>query len=321
MRDSQVRLMERRRERNATLVARLKSAPQRLLITVLIGNTLVNLAIASYATVLAIKVFGSLGVGIVAGLSSIVILILGEIIPKSFAYAHRKTVSQFLALPLYVFYVLLKPIAVVVVLMDHFLKKRLNLQSPNPVTEEEIRIMAELGLESGAIAHDEQRMIEKVFHFNDMSVGSVMTPRVKFELLNGMVPVEQIAHFVAESGFSRFPVYRGNPNDIVGYVHTNDVMRILSSDKREELLINFALPVTRISESVMIDAAFRTMTKTRSHLHLVHAKNDPETIIGLVTMEDILEEIMGEIEDETDKRYAETLSNSEGRLGTKPDHS
>ena len=129
-----------------------------------------------------------------------------------------------------------------------------------------------------------------------------MTPKERIEALSGEVPIEQIAYFVSQSGFSRFPVYDGNPESYVGYVHTNDVMRVLNSDNREEPTIKFASPLTHVDETQNIEQVFRLMTKERSHMYLVHKKGIPEEVIGLVTMEDILEEIMGEIEDEGDMR-------------------
>jgi putative hemolysin len=162
--------------------------------------------------------------------------------------------------------------------------------------------MAELGLEHGEINPYEREMIESIFKFDDIPVGQIMTTIKNIEALNGDVPVEQIAYRVSQSGFSRFPVYDGGTTDYIGYVHTNDVMRVLNSDDREKLLMEIASPITRVEESLNIEQVFRLMTKERSHMYLVYRKEEPEEIVGLVTMEDILEEIMGEIEDERDKR-------------------
>ena len=302
LRESQIRIMERNRERNAHLIAKLKGDPQRLLVTLLIGNNVVNISIASLATVLAIGYFESFGAGIAMGISTIIILFLGEIFPKTIAYSYRKPVAQWIAYPIYVLYLALYPLSTLFVLLEQWIKKYSRMHAPNVISEEEIRIMAELGLEHGEINHREQQMIEKIFTFDDITVGTIMTPKKNIEMLSGEVPIEQIAYHVSQSGFSRFPVYDGNPNDLVGYVHTNDVMRVLNSDDREELLIKFILPLTRVDELTNIEQVFRLMTKERSHMYLVHATRKPEEIVGLVTMEDILEEIMGEIEDEGDRR-------------------
>lgn len=302
LRESQIRLMQKHGDWNAHLVARLKSDPQRLLVVLLIGSNILNVAIASLATLAGISYFDSFGAGIATGVSAVVITLLCDLFPKSFGISHRKLVAQWLAYPVYLCYFLCYPLASLFVRVEKVMQKKFGLQTQNTVSEDEIRIMAELGLEHGEINKEERQMIENIFEFDDIPVGEVMTPKQKIEALSGEVPVEQIAYFVSQSGFSRFPVYDGNDNDYMGYVHTNDVMRVLNSDDREQPIMNFAAPLTRIDERTDIESVFRLMTKERSHMYLVHEKDDPETIVGLVTMENLLEEIVGEIEDEGDRR-------------------
>jgi len=302
IRESQVRLMVRQKKRNAQFVAKLKADPQRLLVTILIGNNIVNLTIASLATVLAIGYFDSFSAGIATGASTVVILLLGEIFPKTIAFTYMERVTQFTAPVIYLFYIVLYPFSTLFVWLEQWFKRHTHMHTPNVISEEEIRIMAELGLEHGEINHYEHEMIENIFDFDDITVREVMTPKEQIEALSGDVPIDQIAYFVSQSGFSRFPVYDGNPESYVGYVHTNDVMRVLNSDNREEPTIKFASPLTRVDETENIEQVFRKMTKERSHMYLVHQSKMPEEILGLVTMEDILEEIMGEIEDEGDLR-------------------
>lgn len=302
LRDSQVRLMERKKEHNARLIAKLKRDPQRLLVTLLFGNTVANLTIASFATVLAIEYFESFGAGIATGLSTVMILLLGEIFPKSAAIANKKRFAQLVAYPIYCCYIVFYPVSTLFVWLEHWVRQHTHAMDHGLVSEEEIRVMAELGLEHGKIDLYEREMIENIFKFDDISVGSIMTPKKAIESLNGEVPVEQIAYFVSQSGFSRFPVHDGNDHDYIGYVHTNDVMRVLNSDNREEPIMNFISPLTRIDERTDIEKVFRLMTKERSHMYLVHKKEEPGQLVGLVTMENLLEEIVGEIEDEGDRR-------------------
>lgn len=302
IRESQVRMMVREKRRYATLVAQLKADPQRLLVTILIGNNIVNLSIASLATVVAISYFDSFSAGIATGASTVVILLLGEIFPKTIAFTYMQRVTQYVAPLLYVFYLFLYPISTLFVWLEAWFKRHTKMHTPNVISEEEIRIMAELGLEHGEIDSTEREMIENIFDFDDIPVSEIMTPKEKFDSLNGEVPVEQIAYYVSQSGFSRFPVYDGNPNDIVGYVHTNDVMRVLNSDNRDDQLLKYASPLSRVSADTNLRLVFRQMTRERSHLYLVHRCGQPSDVVGLVTMEDILEEIVGEIEDEGDRR-------------------
>lgn len=302
LRESQVRLMEFNDDHNAHLIAKLKRDPHRVLVTLLFGNTVVNITVGSLAAVLSGEETNSLGIGITTGIVTLLILVFGEIFPKSFAISHNKTVAQWIALPLYGVYLLFYPVASIFVLLEKNMKRMSGGAAHDSVTEEEIRVMSDLGLEHGGIDDDERKLIDNIFQFDDIPVGKAMTKKDKIDALSGDVPITQIAYHVSQSGFSRFPVYEGNQNNYTGYIHTNDVMRVLNSGDREEPLIGYASLITRVSEEMDIRAVFRQMTKERSHMYLVHKSSDPDETVGLVTMEDILEEIMGEIEDEGDKR-------------------
>ena len=302
LRESQVRIMLKNKEPGAHIITRLKGDPHRLLATLLSGNTIVNVTIGSLATVNAIEYSDSLGIGVATGIATMIVLLFGEIFPKSFAITYNRQVARAVAYPIFFCYIAFYPIATIFVLIEKWIKKRTKTPNQGAVTEEEIRIMSDLGLEHGEIDRRERQMIENIFNFDDIIVGHIMTPSGHIDSLSGDVPVTQIAYYVSQSGFSRFPIYEGNQNNYIGYVHTNDVMRILNSDKREEALSHFIAPLRRVSEKLNIEKVFRLMTRDRSHMHLVHKEDDPTLIIGLVTMEDILEEIMGEIEDEGDKR-------------------
>lgn len=310
LREGQVRLMGRNKERGAMLVARLRSMPQRLLVTILVGNNIVNISIASLATVLAIDYFDSFGAGIATGLTTVVVLIFGEIFPKTFAFTYKKRVARLTAYPMYVFFALFYPISGLFGWIESWWKKHAGMSAPNVISEEEIRIMAELGLEHGEIDRHEQKMIENIFQFDDIPVSQIMTPKKKIDALSGDVPVERIAYYVSQSGFSRFPVYRGKAGTYIGYVHTNDVMRVLNSDQRDLPLSRFVSSLSSVDETLNIREVFRMMTRDRSHLYLVHAKGKPKKVVGLVTMENLLEEIVGEIEDEGDRR-AKGVTNTE----------
>jgi CBS domain containing-hemolysin-like protein len=267
-----------------------------------VGNNIVNLFTASYATVVATRFFGSFALGIATGATTLLILIFGEIFPKSFAYTNNEKIARLTAKYIYFFYVVLYPLTFLLLTLNDVLNKRFKGGPNTGVTEEEIMTMARLGVESGAIHYKEHEMIENIFEFHDAKVGDVMTPMYKVKLVNGDVPVDQIAYFVSHSLYSRYPVYEGDTDDIVGYIHVNQIMRALNSDKRDELVKKFMSPVTLVSEDWKVESVFRAMKKDKNHMYLVYRDGDKDDIIGIITMEDILEEIVGEIEDETDKR-------------------
>ncbi len=298
---AQVRLMINKKKKNANLIYRLKKKPQELLIAILIGNNVVNILGASLAAVISVKTFGNLGIGIATGIVTFLVLIFGEIVPKSIAQKKNHEFARFSAPWLYFFTLLLWPVTKVLVGINHiFLRKVFTTKKIRLVTEEEIKALTRLGVEVGAIEYKEREMIENVFSFNDISVGEIATPRYKVVSLNGDVPIEQISYFASQEGHSRYPVYINEEDNIIGYIHVNDLMRYLNSDYREKDLKKIIRGITRVSEGQKIEQVLRQMIKSKEHLFLVTKQDREAEIIGIITMEDILEELVGEIEDETD---------------------
>ena len=149
LRESQVRLMVKRKEVNGEIIARLKNDPHRLLVTILTGNTLVTITIGSLSTLFAIDHAESLGLGVIAGLSTLTILLFGEIFPKSVAIMYNKLLAQILAYPIYACYLVLYPVSTIFVWIEMAIKRITNAPLHGRVTEEEIRIMSDIGLEHG----------------------------------------------------------------------------------------------------------------------------------------------------------------------------
>jgi len=298
---SRIRMMQEEKKKNANIIAKLKKDPQRLLITILIGNNVVNLFTASYAAALALNFFGSIGIGIATGVTTIFILVFGEVLPKSIAYTYNTKITRWAAKPIYFCYILFYPISFFLLILNDKMSSILKIEPSRGVTEKEIIAMARLGVEGGEIDYREHEMIENVFEFDDVEVSEAMTPLYKVKMLNASVPVDNIAHFVSRSSYSRYPVFSGEQDNIVGYINVNQIMRALNSDKRDEPLGNFIFPIVSVSENRKIESVFRSMKKDKSHMYLVYRAENKKDLLGIITMEDILEEIVGEIEDETDK--------------------
>ncbi|MCF7831812.1 MAG: hemolysin family protein [Candidatus Pacebacteria bacterium] len=297
---STIQDMVEKKYKNAKLIQKLKNEPDRLLTTILIGNNVVNIIIASYATLLSANYFGSMGIGIATGLTTIAILIFGEIMPKSFAFSHNKTFTKYMAPILYGLTILVYPISSILVSLNKFLQKITKANTMSLVTENEVRIMSKMSAESGEIHHDEHELIENVFRFDDMVLGSIMTPFQDISFINGDVPVDNIAYYVSHTEHSRYPVYINEESNIIGYIHVNTIMKVLNSDERDTLVSQYVTEIERIPEDLSIRRVFKRMRHTQNHMMLVTKKGEPEHVLGLVTMENILEELVGEIQDETD---------------------
>lgn len=279
-------------------VWRLRQNAQNLLATILIGNNIVNTLCASLATVLAVNYFGDYGIGIATGVATLLILMFGEITPKSIAQKNNVFIALKVAPILWFLNRLLFPLVWALNHFNEFITtKILKIKKTELVTEGEIRALARLGVEVGAIDYRERELIEKVFHFNDTPVKKVMTPRYKIVALNGETPVEQIAFFIGQQEYSRFPVYLDDQDNYIGYVHVNDVMKVLNSNNREVEIKSLARPLRKVKVNESLETVFRKMRVNREHLMLV---TDGYKEVGIVTMEDLLEAIVGEIRDEND---------------------
>lgn len=296
---ARVRLMVHKNRFASHIVAKLKDRPRRLLITILVGNNIVNLFAASYATVVAGRFFDSAAIGIATGLTTIFVLIFGEILPKSLAIANKERIAMITAWPIYGVYMILYPIIYIFYRINIIFYKIMGVtHGDDVVNEEEIRILTRMGMESGAIDLREHEMIENVFQFNDIMVKDVMTPLRDIESINGSVSIEKIAFTVSQIGHSRYPVHDGNETSFIGYIHVNTIMQKLNSDERDRTVESFISPVQYVTDTMDIEKVFRKMSKRYSHMFLV--KNEQGEIVGLITLEDIIEELVGDIIDETD---------------------
>lgn len=297
-----VRSMVRRKLVNAQVVERLKKDPQKLLVTILIGNNIVNISAAAIATKMAIDAFGSTGVGIASGIVTLIVLVFGEILPKSFGQTHAGVITRLTAPALTFIVFVLSPISAFFEGLMRIMHRVFpgTAKKRSLVSEEEIRSMMQLGVEEGSVEHHEKEFIERLFRFNDKPISEVMVPRERVIMLDGDMPVKHVMHPAAESGYSRFPVYEGDEDTITGLVHIKDIVRTETTGEREEPLRDIASTFNRVAASAHLDDVLRNMQKDRAHMYLV--EDETGKTLGIVTMEDILEELLGEIYDESDAK-------------------
>lgn len=283
-------------KKNAEVLQKILSNKHRLLSLILLGNNLVNISAASLSTVLAVEKFGSLGVGIVTGALTIVILIFGEMYPKAFFQINAEKVALFFAPLVYLLEILLLPIIFVLEKLLFFLTRG---KTAEVVSEKEFKALSRLAVEKGVIDFEEHEMIMNVLAFNDRLAKEVMTPFYKIIVLNKEAEVDQVAYFMAKNGWSRYPVYSNNKDNIVGYVHVIDILGALNSKHRESALEKYMQNIIEVNENDKIDKIFAKMRQKKTHMAIVKRKKDQQTI-GVLTLEDLLEQLVGEIEDEKD---------------------
>lgn len=283
--------------RGAKMGLRLRSNPQRVLSTILIGNNLANMAAASLATLIAIRLFGSEAVAVAMGLLTLLVLVFGEIVPKTLAARHAAAVVQWLAYPTYWFEKLLSPVLFVLEPLILKLTGGRGLAVPFG-TEEELRMALEEGGKAGVLETDEVKMIKNVFQLNDITAEDAMTPRIYMFALDGNLTLEDAKEKLFKSQYSRIPVFEGSLDNITGILYKTRALMELAEGHSGLRLRDIASPSLFVPCAKPADDLMKQFQQEKRHMAIV--VNEFGGVMGLVTLEDLLEEVVGEIMDETD---------------------
>jgi len=296
-----VRKLVKARRRGAKTLRKLKSNPHRMLVTILIGNNIVNIGAAALATVVATQSFGSVGLGIATGIMTFLILIFGEIVPKSFFHQNRERMSLVVAQPIYVLSYIMYPVIAVVELISKGILRLGGVRKPrDEITEEEIIAALSLGAEAGVIERDESEMMQNVIDFGDSTVEEVMTPMKRMVSISSNNNLMDVIAKMLETKYSRIPVYRKRPRKIVGVVNLRSILPHIKSKNFGIIVEEVMDPVIFVGENEMLDDVFDKLREHSAHMAVVLDKQ--KRVKGIVTMEDLLEEIVGEIYDESDRK-------------------
>lgn len=298
---SRIRLksMEAAGDKRAKKALKLLDKYDKLLTSILIGNNIVNITMASLATVFFIGIMQS--TDLATTVSTIVVtvltLIFGEVTPKVLA-KERPEGFAFFAYPFLAFLVVLfTPLNVMFAGWKKLLTKIFKIKKMDADTEEELLTMVETAHDEGELDEHESELIRSAIEFEDMAAADIMVPRVNVIAVEENTPIEQIADLFAEHGYSRLPVYSGTVDSIVGILHEKDVFTLMRAGKTD---MKSALSNTVcVSENMKISAVLRMIQKARVHMAIV--VDEFGGTAGIVTLEDILEELVGEIWDEHDE--------------------
>ncbi|KKW42847.1 MAG: hypothetical protein UY92_C0003G0053 [Candidatus Magasanikbacteria bacterium GW2011_GWA2_56_11] len=296
--------MVRRSVPRSRLIQKLKSEPRRLLITVLIGNNLVNIGASSLATVLFARLFQSTAVGITTGIMTLAILIFGEIVPKAYATNHNKKIAALAAPILRALAWMFHPL---VVIFGYLTTALAGAPKEESITENEVRALVLAGSRQGTIEKEEQAIIERLFAFNDITAEDIMTPRVNVAYIEDASTIAQAAAVIARNPHTRFPVVHETPDDIIGFVHSRDVLLALNQDRDADPVTKIVRPIIAIPKQMRLDDLMREFQKKKTHLAVV--LDEFGGTEGIATLEDVIEELVGEITDEydVDKHFIQRL--------------
>jgi len=296
---SKVNELVAKKARNCQTLKVLKNNPHRILITVLIGNNIVNIGASALAAVIFTEKFGSSGIGIATGVMTFIILVFGEITPKSFAQQHAEGLSLLVAKPIYLLQILLFPIVWIFEKLVNIISYLFGTKKTHTVTEGEIVAMLKIGAKEGSIEKHEKELIENVLEFNDIEVGEIMTPRVAIEALDCEMSIQEAVDFVIKHTHTRIPVYKGDIDHIIGIISIKELLKYFDKYPPNKKLLNLKLlPPLEVPKTKKINKLFSEFQ--RKHFHMAIVIDVHGGTSGLVTLEDLLEEIVGEIVDEFD---------------------
>ena len=278
----------------------LKQNSTSMLITLLIGNNLVNIGASAFATVVATEYLGAFGPGVAVGVLTFLILVFGEITPKSLAIRHSVRVSLAVAPIVLLLMRMLFPFVWVFEHLITFVHKMTNIKETPTVTESELVHLLISGAKEGSIEKDEAKIIERVFAFNDLVVADVMTPRHKMFTLNEEMTIKEALPKIVEVGFSRIPVYSGSVENISHIIHWHNIATAIANNQIDKPLKEIGIDPIFASLNQPIDHLFADLKRQKRLLSI--AVDEHGDLRGLVTMENLLEELVGEIYDESDKK-------------------
>lgn len=286
-------------DKKAQLVLNLIEQYDTLLSTILIGNNIVNIASASISTVLFTGIFGDSGVTISTIFMTIIVLIFGEITPKSLAKDFPEVFATFAAPIIYFLSIVLKPINHVFALWKKIVSSIFKSNSSSGITEEELITIVEEATQEGGLDANEGELIRSAIEFNELDAIDILTPRIDIVGVEEHATIDEITQVFNESGYSRLPVYKDTIDNIVGVIHLKDLHNFYHSNKENVEVKDLIQSVVYTTQTILISTLLRLLQAKKSHLAVVC--DEYGGTLGIVTLEDIIEELVGEIWDEHDE--------------------
>ena len=301
-RDSKVNQLRQKKARGAESLHRLKSNPGWMMSSVNLGNNLANVGSSALATSVALRLFGDDGLAIAVGVMTFLILIFGEITPKTYCNANATKISLRFAGVLLAFSYAFWPVVKMFEFITRFMVRLTgsSYTSP-PITEDDIRGIVEQGLKDKALEKEETELVHGALRFDDITIQRIMTPRAKvFSLSRKTLLIDALPQ-INRFSHSRIPVYDKDPDDVVGFVHVKDVLVAVEGNYKVQTLDEIARKPVFVPQERTVSSLLKEM-KTRK-IHIAIVIDEHGGVDGIVTLEDLIETIVGEIEDETDTGY------------------
>ena len=267
------------------------------LTAILIGNNIVNILSTSISTVLFTQILGPGGVGAATVVMTVLVLVFGEITPKSFAKNHAEQCALMFAEPLSAFMIVLKPVVMVFKVIQKLFKPKTEQPS---VTEDELKYIIDEIEEQGVLEEQESDLVRSALEFDEITVDEILIPRVNVIAIEKNTPFNEIKEQFLTDMYSRLPVYEKNIDNIIGVITNKSFFRLMNENK--ENISDIIQEIIHISDLKLISEALKEMQKSKMHMAVVMDQYGGTK--GIITLEDIIEELVGEIYDENDEIIA-----------------
>ncbi len=279
----------------------IRRQPDQLLGAILVGNNLVNIAASVFATTFFVRFYGDLGELLTILILTPIILVFAEVCPKTYAARNPERVSFWVARPIKLFMLLLAPVVWLVTVLSRLLNRFGAVEEHQVVSEDQIRTMIAVGEQTGVVAQDKRRMLHGVFELSELRARDIMIPRTEVVGMEVSTPFDEVLRIAQQARHSRFPVYDQNLDQVVGVVHSKDILNYVHR-RGEFSLREQARPPYFVPESQRISGLLQALRQQCIHLAMV--VDEYGGVAGIVTLEDIVEEIVGDIQDEYDAEPA-----------------
>ncbi len=305
-----VRALVEEGRRNAGILKKVMDKYDRMITTILVGNNVVNLSASAIATIFTVRIWGNVYVSAATGILTFLVLIFGEIIPKTLARRHYVKLSLFVAPVIRVLMILFFPMVWVldrIVLFFFFIMGQKDAYSAG-ITENEFRTYVDVSHEDGVIEQDEKKIINNVFDFRESVAKDIMIPRIDMTGIPVTATYKEVMKVFRETMYTRLPVFREEKENIIGFINVKDLIRLKDSSK---------FTVAKFLREAYYTYEYKKtndllLELRRESYNLAFVNNEYGETVGMITLEDLLEEIVGEIRDEFDKDEAAAIQEKDG---------
>lgn len=310
----QLKTLENRRSRSGRLAFRLSQNREQLLTTALIGNNVVNLSASALVTTIALKYFSSPAVGYATGVLTLIILIFGEIVPKQLALAHNVRIAIFMAYPMKGLMTLLFPLVWLLRILASGVTRFFGTKEEPIITTEGMMHVVDAAEDVGLVDQYESDLMQRAIHFSSTIVRTIMTHRTEVFTLSSDLTIEEAFPMIVKSGFSRIPIYHENQENIVGVLLLRDVLRAQQKHVVNKTLASVSRKPIYVIEQMHLDDLFYLFKKDKLQQAIV--VDEYGGFSGVVTMEDVAEQLFGELFDEHEHRFPDRVVENKDRPGS-----